>query len=451
MSPDVRAAAGDRVAVRAARVAGCSGSALYSDRSQIALRMLTYGDAAGRRCAHCGGASSRRSRFRAVAGDRRDGLPPRSRRSRSAAVADRRSLRRLPRACRRCRRAWIGCMPLVVSMLEELAAPKGILARNDPRTRAARRSRAAGRGARRGRARDGRRRRRTASTYDVDLRHGQKTGLFLDQRENREAAARVRPRPAARLLQLPRRLRARRWRGRCTRDDRDRHLGGRRRAASARTPRATASRSTRASATCSTSLRGLERLGERFDTIVLDPPAFAKSKAAVAEGDAGYKEINLRALKLLNPGGTLVTCSCSYNVSEAAFAEIVYERRGRRAGARHGRREADAGPRSSGAARRAGNLLPEVLHPAKAGVSAPAAVGARGRARSSPRSRARPAASTPAATSAAAAISRFYNVGTSRDAAHGARRSSARIAARWSVDDALAFADIADHDRVFSK
>jgi 23S rRNA (cytosine1962-C5)-methyltransferase len=72
-------------------------------------------------------------------------------------------------------------------------------------------------------------------------------------------------------------------------------------------------------------LRGLERLRERFDTIVLDPPAFAKSKAAVAKATAGYKEINLRALKLLNPGGTLVTCSCSYNVTEAAFAEIVYD------------------------------------------------------------------------------------------------------------------------------
>jgi 23S rRNA (cytosine1962-C5)-methyltransferase len=69
----------------------------------------------------------------------------------------------------------------------------------------------------------------------------------------------------------------------------------------------------------------MERLGERFDTIVLDPPAFAKNKAAVEHARAGYKEINLRALKLLNPGGTLVTCSCSYHVSEAAFAEIVYD------------------------------------------------------------------------------------------------------------------------------
>ena len=70
-------------------------------------------------------------------------------------------------------------------------------------------------------------------------------------------------------------------------------------------------------------LRELERRGERFDTIVLDPPAFAKNKAAVAKALSGYKEINLRALKLLQPGGFLITCSCSYNVSEAMFADVL--------------------------------------------------------------------------------------------------------------------------------
>jgi 23S rRNA (cytosine1962-C5)-methyltransferase len=70
-------------------------------------------------------------------------------------------------------------------------------------------------------------------------------------------------------------------------------------------------------------LRELERQGQRFDTIVLDPPAFAKNKAAVRKALSGYKEINLRALKLLSPGGFLVTCSCSYNVSEAAFADVI--------------------------------------------------------------------------------------------------------------------------------
>ena len=65
------------------------------------------------------------------------------------------------------------------------------------------------------------------------------------------------------------------------------------------------------------------RAGERDDTIVLDPPAFAKNKAALANARAGYKDINLRAMRLLAPGGYLVTCSCSYNVSEQMFAEVI--------------------------------------------------------------------------------------------------------------------------------
>ena len=70
-------------------------------------------------------------------------------------------------------------------------------------------------------------------------------------------------------------------------------------------------------------LRRLENDGERFDTIVLDPPAFAKNRRSVTKAARGYKEINLRALKLLNPGGVLVTCSCSYHISEEMFLEIV--------------------------------------------------------------------------------------------------------------------------------
>ena len=72
-------------------------------------------------------------------------------------------------------------------------------------------------------------------------------------------------------------------------------------------------------------LRHLEKTGERYDTIVLDPPAFAKNKASVPKALAGYKEINLRAMRLLNPGGYLITCSCSYNVDEATFAEVVFD------------------------------------------------------------------------------------------------------------------------------
>src|SRR6185436_13075095 len=60
-----------------------------------------------------------------------------------------------------------------------------------------------------------------------------------------------------------------------------------------------------------------------FDVIVLDPPAFAKNRASLKAAIRGYKEINLRALKLLSPGGVLVTCTCSYHVSEELFLEIV--------------------------------------------------------------------------------------------------------------------------------
>lgn len=70
-------------------------------------------------------------------------------------------------------------------------------------------------------------------------------------------------------------------------------------------------------------LRELGSAGERFDTIVLDPPAFTKSRATVKSGARGYKEINLRALKLLNPGGVLITCTCSYHLSEEMFLEII--------------------------------------------------------------------------------------------------------------------------------
>ena len=150
----------------------------------------------------------------------------------------------------------------------------------------------------------------------MDLWSGQKTGLFLDQRENREAAARyARGRLldcfsynggfALRLAPLcdtaeavdisadaVARIRANAERNGIT-------------ALEAR------------EANVFDELRRLERAGERYDTIVLDPPAFAKNKASVPGAASGYKEINLRAMHLLNPGGHLVTCSCSYNIDEA--------------------------------------------------------------------------------------------------------------------------------------
>jgi 23S rRNA (cytosine1962-C5)-methyltransferase len=66
-------------------------------------------------------------------------------------------------------------------------------------------------------------------------------------------------------------------------------------------------------------LKDYSSAGKQYDTIVLDPPAFAKSKRNLETALRGYKEMNLRALKMLRPGGILVTCSCSFHVSEADF------------------------------------------------------------------------------------------------------------------------------------
>ncbi|RLB58520.1 MAG: methyltransferase [Deltaproteobacteria bacterium] len=72
-------------------------------------------------------------------------------------------------------------------------------------------------------------------------------------------------------------------------------------------------------------LRGLQQQGQRFHTICLDPPAFAKNKRALESALRGYKEINLRALKLLEPGGLLITSSCSYHLSVDLFEDILLQ------------------------------------------------------------------------------------------------------------------------------
>lgn len=214
-------------------------------------------------------------------------------------------------------------MPAIVSLLVELTGAKGILARNDPKVRLLE-------GLEQkvevlhGEIPDTIGVREGAIHYDVDPRHGQKTGLFLDQRENRDAAARY---AKGALL------------------DCFSYNGGFALALASHCQSVEAldisadavARITRnAGANGITNLtarevnvfdelRHLEREGARYDTIVLDPPAFAKNKASVPKALAGYKEINLRALRLLTPGGILVTCSCSYNVDEAMFAEAIYE------------------------------------------------------------------------------------------------------------------------------
>ena len=209
----------------------------------------------------------------------------------------------------------------LTSLLVELLQPRGILARNDVRVRGLegleeRVDVLHGEVPERVPVREGRLR------YDVDLRGGQKTGLFLDQRENHAAAAAY-------------------ARGRAL--DAFTYNGGFALAIAAACDRVLALDSSAAAIAATAEnaarngianvdvreanvfddLRELEIARERFDTIVLDPPAFAKNKASVERAAAGYKEINLRALKLLVPGGYLVTCSCSYNVDEEMFLAIV--------------------------------------------------------------------------------------------------------------------------------
>jgi 23S rRNA (cytosine1962-C5)-methyltransferase len=75
-------------------------------------------------------------------------------------------------------------------------------------------------------------------------------------------------------------------------------------------------------------LHELDAAGEKFGAIVLDPPAFAKNKKSLPGARRGYKEINLRAIKCLEPGGVLVTCSCSYHLSREMLIEIVAEAAG---------------------------------------------------------------------------------------------------------------------------
>lgn len=158
--------------------------------------------------------------------------------------------------------------------------------------------------------------------FRYDLKRGQKTGGYLDQRENRHAARQyargrlldcfayaggfaitlarqcesvVAVEISAEALKLARRnqelnaLSNIEWR----------------------------------EANCFDFLKAADQQGQRFDTVVLDPPAFARQKSSRESALRGYKELNLRALKILSPGGYLITCSCSFHVSEADLLEVI--------------------------------------------------------------------------------------------------------------------------------
>ena len=317
---DVHAGGGDIVEVigpRRRRI----GSALFSDQSQISLRVLTVGEnvadeslfrtriEAAIRVRESLGLDA--SAYRVVHGEA-DLLP--------SLIVDRYgdylAVQALSQGTDRL-------LPALTSMLVDLLKPAGILARNDPKVRALE-GLEQSISVLHGDVPESVMVREGPIAYDVDMRKGQKTGLFLDQRENREAADRyahgrlldcfsytggfalrlARKCPEAEALDISadaiERIRANAIRNGVP------HLQAR-------------------EVNVFDELRRLERSGARYDTIVLDPPAFAKNKASIPNAMAGYKEINVRAMRLLNPGGYLITCSCSYNVNEEMFGEVIHQ------------------------------------------------------------------------------------------------------------------------------
>ncbi len=161
--------------------------------------------------------------------------------------------------------------------------------------------------------------------FQVNIATGQKTGFFLDQRDNRSA---LRPLAADRQVLdcfcytggfalHAAKARAQRVEGIDISEE----------AVALATVNAKrnglADRCTFRSGNVFDELRELQGAGRHFDLIILDPPAFTKSRDAVVGALRGYKEINLRAMKLLRPGGILVTSSCSYHVSEVTFLKML--------------------------------------------------------------------------------------------------------------------------------
>jgi 23S rRNA (cytosine1962-C5)-methyltransferase len=212
---------------------------------------------------------------------------------------------------------------VLVELLVELFAPKGILERNDPRVRLL----------------EGLDQRvgvlhgevppeivvkENGVSFLCDLAKGQKTGSFLDQRENHLVARRY---ASGNVLDCFS------YHGgfALTIADRCEHVESVEMAPAAiEIARRNQELNSVANVTFREGntfdvLKEHYEVGRRFQTVILDPPAFAKNRESVAAAHRGYKEINFRAMKLLEPGGFLLTCSCSYHITEALFLQILAE------------------------------------------------------------------------------------------------------------------------------
>jgi 23S rRNA (cytosine1962-C5)-methyltransferase len=305
--------------VRVADVRGAPlGFAFWSSRSEIRLRMIErgetlaegfLGDRIGRALRWRETVAAGAEAYRVVHGEG-DGLP--------SLVVDRYGdylvVQTLSQGTERAKSE-------IVAVLVDLLKPRGIVERNDPRVRTLEGLEPVV-SVLHGEVPDLVEVAEGDVRFRADLRKGQKTGLFLDQRENHLAARRY---ARGRVLDCFTydggfALQVARQSGEVTAVDLS--------AESLERVKANASLNgltnvTTRDANAFDLLKDLDQRGERFDLVVLDPPAFAKSRDAIEKAARGYKEINLRAFKILNPGGCLVTCSCSYHIHEEDFEAIL--------------------------------------------------------------------------------------------------------------------------------
>jgi 23S rRNA (cytosine1962-C5)-methyltransferase len=221
---------------------------------------------------------------------------------------------------------------LIVAALAELLPSTGVMERSDAPVRAFEGLEAAT-GVLAGTVPEGIVIKENGVDFAVNIASGQKTGWFLDQRSNRAAAARhaVDPRSGRGRRVLDAFSNAGGFGLACLAAGADSVL------AVDSSPEAVAGfeanalrngfgeKAKVASANAFDQLRELERKQERFGLVIVDPPAFAKNRASLEGAHRGYKDLNLRALKLLEPGGVLVTCSCSHWFERERFSTMLEE------------------------------------------------------------------------------------------------------------------------------
>jgi 23S rRNA (cytosine1962-C5)-methyltransferase len=211
----------------------------------------------------------------------------------------------------------------IVSALQELFSPKGIAERNDVAVRK-RESLDLRTGVLAGEVPASVALKINSLQMHADLLHGQKTGIFLDQRENYVAAARYAHGRALDCFTSTGGF-ALHMAAKCESVE----------AVDSSEPNLETAKKNRAAneianiefreADVFDLLAGYTSARRQFETVVLDPPAFAKSRGNIEAAVRGYKEINRRALQLMTSGGVLITCSCSHHVSEAMMLELVAE------------------------------------------------------------------------------------------------------------------------------